>query len=90
MSVWNVLVLWFFGASMFINGCLFIPQAIKIFKMKSAKDISLITFAGFCIIQLSAVIHGYVHNDPALMWGMGYSLITCGIVTTLAFIYRKR
>ncbi|MBS0359468.1 MAG: hypothetical protein JSS53_09380 [Proteobacteria bacterium] len=90
MNILQDITLWFFSVAMFINGMLFLPQAVKIIQKKSAKDISLITFAGFCFIQLSSVIHGFVEKDYALMWGMGYSFITCGIVIILAIVYRKQ
>ncbi len=90
MDILQDITLWFFSVAMFINGTLFLPQAIKIFVKKSAKDISLITFAGFCFIQISSVIHGFVQQDYALMWGMIYSLVTCSTVAILAIIYRKQ
>ncbi len=40
------IVTFFFGLGFVFNASLFIPQAIKIVKSKSARDVSLITFAG--------------------------------------------
>ncbi|GHU16232.1 hypothetical protein FACS189472_00810 [Alphaproteobacteria bacterium] len=78
-----------FGFGMFINAILFIPQAVKIYKTKSAKGVSLATFAGFCVIQLFTVLHGYIHQDYILMFGYALSLVFCAIVTFLIFLYRK-
>jgi len=33
-----------FGAGLFINACLFVPQAWRIYKTKNTESISLITF----------------------------------------------
>ena len=88
MFNWEVLSLIFFSISMFVNGSLFIPQALKIIKEKRTSELSLIMFAGFCLIQISTVVHGYFQNDLALMVGVGYSLLTCGFVTILIIRYR--
>ncbi|MBD3563220.1 hypothetical protein H6S82_30930, partial [Planktothrix sp. FACHB-1355] len=47
------IVTFFFGLGFVFNASLFIPQALIIFKNKSAKDVSLITFLGFNFIQLN-------------------------------------
>jgi MtN3 and saliva related transmembrane protein len=52
-----------FGMAMFINAALFLPQVIKLYKTKSTKGLSLITFIGFNIIQLSSILHGYIRKD---------------------------
>lgn len=79
-----------FGFNLFLNACLFIPQAWKIFKTKSASGSSLITFAGFNFIQLSGIANGYFDHDHALMYGYMCSLITCGSVTLLTTFYTIR
>jgi uncharacterized protein with PQ loop repeat len=78
-----------FGTGLFINAMLFVPQAIRISTKKHAGDISLITFIGFLITQLSAVVYGYLHNDYILVVGYALSFITCGGVTVLALKYRR-
>ncbi len=83
------LITWLFGISLLVNAGLFIPQIIKILKTKSAKDFSILTFGGFNVLQIVGILYGYIQNDFTLMWGMVVSLIACGSVTLLAFIYRK-
>lgn len=78
-----------FGIGLFANAVLFIPQAIKIYKNKHAQDISLVTFSGFVLIQLSGSFYGYLHQVYVLMAGCILSFITCGTVTLLAFWYKK-
>jgi len=70
-----------FSTALFVHGFLFIPQAIKIWRRKNADGVSLLTFAGFNVVQLSAAIHGYFVHDLILMFGTGFSLLTCGSVT---------
>jgi MtN3 and saliva related transmembrane protein len=84
------IVTFFFGLGFIFNASLFIPQAIKIIKTKSARDVSLITFAGFNFIQVNGVFYGYYQNDLILMYGNLISFITCGIVTLLAIYYRNK
>lgn len=79
-----------FGLSMFINSILFIPQAIKIYKTKNASGLSCTTFAGFNIIQIFTILHGYIRNDYTLMVGIALSLFTSGIVTFLIFFYKNK
>lgn len=79
-----------FSLGLFINGLLFIPQIFKIIKEKEAKEFSKITFVGFCLTQLSAIIYGYLQNDKILMTGYSLALITCGTLTILIFYYDKK
>ncbi|MBW4564688.1 MAG: hypothetical protein KME32_26915 [Mojavia pulchra JT2-VF2] len=83
------IVTFFFGLGFVFNASLFIPQAIRIIKTRSANNISLITFVGFNLIQLNSVIYGYYQNDPILMYGNLISFIACGTVTLLATYYRN-
>ncbi|MCD6047485.1 MAG: putative sensory histidine-kinase / response regulator [Gammaproteobacteria bacterium] len=77
-----------FSSALFINALLFIPQAIKIFKDKSAEGVSLLTFFGFLLIQIAIIGHGLIHQDRLLIFGYILSVITCGSVVLLALYYR--
>lgn len=81
------LISFLFGLGLFVNAFLFIPQGIKLYRTKDAKDLSKITFVGFCIIQLLAILYGLIHNDWVLVIGYGASIVTCGTVTVMSFIY---
>lgn len=72
-----------FSVALFINACLFIPQIIKILKTKETNGLSLITFGGFNLIQLAALLYGIVHADYVMIAGYTMSLFTCGTVTLL-------
>ena len=87
----NIYIIEFaFGLALFINAMLFIPQAIKLLRSKSAQNISLITFIGFNLIQIITALHGYIRKDYILLVGAILSILTCGMVTILAVIYKLR
>lgn len=79
-----------FGLGFVINASLFFPQAMRIIKTKSAKNVSLVTFAGFNLIQLNGVLYGYYQKDLIMLYGNLISFLACGTVTSLATYYRRR
>jgi MtN3 and saliva related transmembrane protein len=81
------LVAWVFGAGLFLNAALFVPQAVRLWRTRRAEGVSLWTFAGFNALQITGVLQGYFQHDLALMIGMAASLLTCGSVTLLAGRY---
>ncbi len=83
------LIAYLFGLGLLVNAAIFVPQAIKIFKAKSAQGLSVLTFAGFNILQLIGILHGYFQNDMSILIGMAASFLCCGAVTVGAMIYRN-
>src|ERR1700722_11354535 len=79
-----------FSFALFINALLFIPQAMRIFKEKTAKSVCLLTFFGFFLIQLATVFHGILKHDDILVMGYLLSMLTCGSVIMLILFYNKR
>jgi len=79
-----------FGFALMGNAALFVPQALALWRKKSDEGISLITFGGFNLLQVIAIVHGVYQHDLALIVGMVASLITCGAVTLLTIAYRVR
>jgi MtN3 and saliva related transmembrane protein len=77
-----------FGFALMGNAALFVPQALAVWRKKSGEGVSLITFAGFNLLQATAIVHGYYQHDMSLIVGMIASLITCGAVTLLTLYYR--
>ena len=59
-----------FGLGLMANAGLFVIQAIKIFKAKSSKGLSTLTFAGFSLLQIVGILHGFhgncCHGPPRL------------------------
>jgi MtN3 and saliva related transmembrane protein len=79
-----------FGLGLGCNALLFVPQILAVWRKKSDEGISLITFGGFSILQIIAIVHGVYQHDPSLILGMAASLLTCGSVTLLTIFYRVR
>jgi MtN3 and saliva related transmembrane protein len=79
-----------FGLGLIGNALLFVPQAIAVWRKKTDEGISLVTFGGFCILQILGVVHGFYEHDNALIIGLGASFLTCGTVTFLTITYRFR
>ena len=79
-----------FGLGLVVNGLLFVPQAIALWRKKSDEGVSLLTFGGFNILQAIAIVHGFYQHDLALILGMIASLITCGAVTSFTLFYRVK
>lgn len=77
-----------FGSALLWNAILFLPQFYKLYKSKNSENISLLTFAGFNIVQIMSIINGYIYKDYTLMFGFILAFITCGMVTICAFYYR--
>ncbi|ARG96920.1 SemiSWEET family sugar transporter [Legionella micdadei] len=88
MSLTEQLVQFGFSISLLANAALFIPQIITLLKTKTAKGVSLITFAGFNVIQLFTMLHGLLTEDYLLAGGYLLSIITCGTVSLLIIYYR--
>lgn len=79
-----------FGLGLFGNALLFVPQIFAVWRKKSDEGISLVTFGGFCILQVVGVLHGYYQQDLSLILGLGASFLTCGTATALTIFYRMR
>ncbi|MBA3537884.1 MAG: hypothetical protein H0T84_14970 [Tatlockia sp.] len=88
MSLTNYLIEYGFSISLIINAALFIPQIIALLNSKSAEGVSLLTFAGFNVIQLFILLHGLIIKDYLLVAGYLLSLLSGGIVTVLVIYYR--
>jgi len=79
-----------FGLGLLVNSLLFIPQLIQVWRRRSGENVSLLTFGGFNVLQIIAIVHGYLEHDISLMLGTLASLITSGSVTVLCTFYRLR
>lgn len=81
---------WLFGLGLVVNGLLFLPQALALWRSKSAEGVSLVTFGGFNVLQGIGIVHGIYEHDLSLIWGMSASFVLCGAVTGQAIFYRLR
>jgi MtN3 and saliva related transmembrane protein len=84
------LTTWAFGLGLMGNALLFVPQIAAVWRKKTDEGVSLVTFGGFCLLQIVSVIHGLYEHDLAMVLGMGSSLVTCGCVTVLTIFFRVK
>jgi MtN3 and saliva related transmembrane protein len=88
MSFLNEIITFLFGAALFINAALFLPQIYALWKSRDAKGISLLTFFGFCLIQLVTVCYGLSKHDYLLAGGNALSLLLCSSICFMILFYR--
>lgn len=79
-----------FAMGLFVNAMLFVPQAMEIYRVKSAQGQSLLAFAGFNVIQVFTALHAYFREDYILMIGASISFVTCGMVTFAIVFYKPK
>jgi MtN3 and saliva related transmembrane protein len=84
------LIEFLFGAGLFINALLFLPQIYVLVKSKDAKGISFVTFFGFSILQLITISYGFMKQDFLLAFGTMPSFLLCTVISLLIVIYRYR
>ncbi len=90
MAIVNMLIELAFSMALLVNAALFVPQIIRLYKVKDSKELSLLTFGGFLTIQLITVMHGFVVSDYLLVFGFSLSILTCGLTTWLIIWYRLK
>ena len=79
-----------FGLGLMANAGLFVIQAVQIVRARSSKGVSTVTFAGFSVLQMTGILHGYFQQDWYLLTGMVASLMACGTVTVLSIVFREK
>lgn len=79
-----------FGLGLVANAALFAIQAFQIVRSRNATGVSTFTFAGFCLLQITGILHGFFQGDLYLLFGMAASFLACGTVTVLSLVYRNR
>ncbi len=76
----------FFAA--FCTTIAFLPQAIKVFKSKSTKDISLYMFLIFTIGVFSWLIYGVIINDIPIILANAITLILSFFILVFKIKYK--
>ena len=67
----------------------YFPQAYKIYKNRSAKNISLLSYSVFALGTLVWTIYGILLQDVPIIISFGIGVLGSWTVLTLAIIYRK-
>lgn len=88
MQLINNLINIIFAIALFVNSLLFIPQIRCLYKNKHVGNTSILTFAGFNIMNLFGVLHGIVVDDKILIIGYSLSVVTNTTVTFLLIKYK--
>lgn len=78
-----------FDFSLVINALVLLPQIIKVIRLKATKELSFLTFFCIFLLQLLFGLHGYFHQDYALMIGMIAAMLVTGTLNVLILFYRK-
>ncbi len=65
----------------------FLPQAIRIWKTKSAKDLSLFTFLIFCIGTMLWLIYGIMLNSLPIIFANSLTMILALTILFFKFKY---
>jgi len=68
----------------------FIPQIFKVWKNKSAKDVSLITLLGLSLGVSLWIVYGIYLKDVIIITANGVTLMTLLILLYLYFNYGRR
>jgi MtN3 and saliva related transmembrane protein len=68
----------------------YFPQAYKIYKNKSSKDISLLAFVIFSLGTLTWFIYGLTMKDWPIILGFILGVIGSWLILILSLIYRKK
>ncbi len=76
-----------FAIGLAINAALFIPQAVKLYRTKDTKSLSLWTFAGFNVIQWVTIGHALYTKDYILALGNVANFLTSGTITVMILYY---
>jgi MtN3 and saliva related transmembrane protein len=65
----------------FLTTVAFVPQVVKIWKSKSAKDVSLITFGAFALGVLLWIVYGVIKQEPPIiLWNAVTLLLAIAII----------
>lgn len=66
-----------------------IPQAYKIIKTKSTKDISIMTYSMLIVGFILWVIYGVIREDYPVIIANGISVLICSTVLFLKFMSKE-
>jgi MtN3 and saliva related transmembrane protein len=65
----------------------FVPQVMKTYQSKSAKDLSLGMFGIFCLGTIGWLSYGILINDLPVMAANTVTLVLCGVLIFFKFRY---
>ena len=66
----------------------FLPQAIKIWRTRQTRDISLATFTVLCLGIVLWLVYGFLKQDLPLLIGNGITLILAGTILVMKLRFK--
>ena len=72
-----------------VSGIANLPQAIKIFKRKSAKDISILTYSLLLIGAITWILYGIELKNFAIIITNSFGALNIGLVVIGWFLYGR-
>lgn len=67
----------------------FVPQIVKMYRTKSAKDVSTITFVQFSIGVILWILYGVNIRDLIITVSNSITLVTLVVAIILCYYYKK-
>lgn len=68
----------------------YFPQAWKVFRTKSAEDISIPSFIIFSVGTASWLLYGLYLHDPTIVLSFGLGVIGSWAILVLSIVYREK
>lgn len=68
----------------------YFPQAYKVYKNKSSKDISILAFVIFSLGTLTWLIYGIIFKETPIILGFVLGVIGSWLVLILSLIYKNK
>jgi MtN3 and saliva related transmembrane protein len=67
----------------------FVPQLIRVWRLKSAKEISLTTFAAFSLGTLTWLMYGFLIRSVPVILANGVTLVLALMILSLKLTYDR-
>lgn len=68
----------------------FLPQVIRTYKTRSAKDISLGMYLVFCFGVIMWMFYGFLIHSTAIVWANSATIILAGSMLLMKIIFDRR
>ena len=72
----------------FLTTVAFVPQVWKVWKTRSAKDVSLVTFLAFALGVLLWMIYGFVKQEPPIIIWNAVTLVLAVAIVAMKLKFR--
>jgi len=87
MEIWTNYIRWIIVS---IGVCVNLPQALKIYRQKSSKNVSALTYILLLIVVTGYLFEAIRIKAEAFMITNGIAIIVCLLVLYLIYRYRRK